>query len=60
MVAPILDYNFKVDLCKKIYDNEILDRMTVSPLNFLKYSLSLVIKGIFEEDVLHEAFDKLD
>jgi hypothetical protein len=59
-VSPILDYNYKVELCKKLYDNPKLDSIELSVLSFVKYLLCRVRRSLFDEGVLVTSFEQLE
>lgn len=58
-VSPILDYNYKVELAQKLYDNDKLNKIDISLLSYTKYLISKFKKNLFAESVLPTAFDQL-
>lgn len=60
IVSPILDFNYKVELAQKLYDNEKLNSIDISLVSYGKYLVSRIKKRLFSEDVLETAFEQLE
>jgi hypothetical protein len=59
-VSPVLDFNYKVELAQKLYDNQKLNSIDISLLTYFKYLLSKVTAKLFHQHVLDSAFQQLD
>lgn len=47
VVSPVLDFNYKVELAQKLYDNEKLNSIDISLVSYGKYLLSKIKKRLF-------------
>ncbi len=59
-MSPILDFNYKVELAQKLYDNEKLNSIDISLASYAKYLLSKAKSKLFNEEVLETAFEQLE
>jgi hypothetical protein len=60
VVSPVLDFNYKVELAQKLYDNQKLNSIDISLMSYFKYLLSKITGKLFREHVLDTAFEQLD
>jgi hypothetical protein len=47
VVSPVLNFNYKVELAQKLYDNEKLNSIDISLVSYGKYLVSKIKKRLF-------------
>ena len=47
VVSPILDFNYKLELAQKLYDNQKLNSIDISIWSYVRYLISKMKKNLF-------------